>query len=137
MLRDHPKKRSRHLLSDPYKYYLAIVNDVVLRFGWVAKLSLEGVIDSNLRQLIFGAVEIMRRGFWNIFRMENEQVNNCGKFRCVFEGGLRGRATLEVPVPFPDLMRFGVCWKQGELITMTAKQTQWLAMKSTDSPRLF
>lgn len=113
------------------------MNDVVLRFGWVAKLSLEGVIDSNLSQLIFGAVEIMRRGFWNIFRMENEQVNNCGKFRCVFEGGLRGRAILEVPVPFPDLMRLGVCWKQRELITITAKQTQWLAMNSTHSPRLF
>lgn len=137
MLRDHPKKRSRHLLSDPYKYYLAIVNDVVLRFGWVAKLGLEGVIDSNLSQLLFGAVEIMRRGFWNIFRMENEQVNNCGKFRCVLGGGLRGRATLEVPVPFPDLMRFGVCWKQRELITMTAKQTQWLAIHSTHSVRLF
>ena len=137
MLRDHPKKRSRHLLSDPYKYYLAIVNDVVLRFGWVAKLSLEGVIDSNLSQLIFGAVEIMRRGFWNIFRMENEQVNNCGKFRCVWRAAMKSRATLEVPVPFPDLMRLGVCWKQREMITMTAKQTQWLAMNSTHSPRLF
>ena len=112
MLRDHPKKRSRHLLSDPYKYYVAIVNDVVLRFGWVVKMALMGVVDADVLQLVFGVVEIMRRGFWNIFRMENEQVNNCGKFRCVWRAAMKSRATLEVPVPFPDLMRWCVCCKQ-------------------------
>ncbi len=32
-------------------------------------------------QLVFGCIEVFRRNVWNIFRMENEQVNNCGKFR--------------------------------------------------------
>lgn len=122
-MRDHPLKRSRHLLSDPYKYYIAIVNDVVLRFGWVVKLSLAGVVDADVLQLVFGVVEIMRRGFWNIFRMENEQVNNCGKFRLGCDEAMKNRATLEVPVPFPDLMRFCVFYKQAHLITMIARNT--------------
>lgn len=50
-------------------------------------------MDENVSALLFGSLEIIRRCIWNIFRMENEQVNNCGKFR----------ATVEVPLPFPEL----------------------------------
>ena len=37
--------------------------------------------------------------------MENEQVNNCGKFRYMLEEWMMDRATLDVPVPFPDLYK--------------------------------
>ena len=53
----------------------------------------EPSLGSDWTGLVFGCLEIVRRCIWNVFRMENEQVNNCGKFR----------ATLEVPLPFPDL----------------------------------
>ena len=32
---------------------------------------------------ILAVVEITRRAIWNIFRLENEQLNNCGKFRAL------------------------------------------------------
>ena len=38
-------------------------------------------MDEDISYLLFGTLEVIRRGMWNIFRMENEQVNNCGKFR--------------------------------------------------------
>lgn len=33
--------------------------------------------------VILACVEILRRAQWNIFRLENEQLNNVGKFRAV------------------------------------------------------
>ena len=35
-------------------------------------------------------LEILRRAVWNIFRLENEHLNNCGRFRAV----------QEIPLPF-------------------------------------
>jgi hypothetical protein len=32
---------------------------------------------------ILAAFEIMRRSIWNLFRLENEQLNNVGKFRAI------------------------------------------------------
>ena len=72
--------------------------------------------DQNVILLIFGCLEIMRRNIWNIFRMENEQVNNCGKFRYVRLGIVTDRATIDVPFPFPDL-QCHVCYKHA-LITI-------------------
>lgn len=37
--------------------------------------------NQNKMLLVFGCIEVLRRNIWNVFRMENEQVNNCGKFR--------------------------------------------------------
>jgi len=36
-----------------------------------------------LKAFFLGGLEIVRRGIWNIFRVENEGVNNTGKFRAV------------------------------------------------------
>ena len=66
--------------------------------------------------LTFGTIEVVRRGVWNIFRMENEQLNNCGKFRYVWLWGVSDRATIDVPFPFPDL-QCHVCYKHA-LITI-------------------
>lgn len=87
------KVRTPCLLSEAWMYYAAMANNIVLRFFWILKLSLMGVVNRDWLLLFLGCAEVIRRGWWNIFRMENEQVNNCGKFR----------ATLDVPVPFPDL----------------------------------
>lgn len=32
---------------------------------------------------ILGPLEVFRRFVWNFFRLENEHLNNCGKFRAV------------------------------------------------------
>lgn len=39
---------------------------------------------------IVASLEIIRRGIWNFFRLENEHLNNVGKFRAV----------KSVPLPF-------------------------------------
>lgn len=43
------------------------------------------LLDTSLAML-----EILRRVIWNVFRLENEQLNNCGLFR----------ATKDIPLPF-------------------------------------
>ncbi|KAG7598222.1 EXS C-terminal [Arabidopsis suecica] len=89
---------SKHLLREkllvPHKavYYVAIVLNIVLRMAW-----LQTVLDFNFKFLhretmvaLLAALEIIRRGIWNFFRLENEHLNNVGKFR----------AFKSVPLPF-------------------------------------
>lgn len=86
----HPKDRSHHfLLRDrliygrPLLYYWAILSDAVLRLGWTLTISPEfySRYDPKLFQSVLSSIEIYRRGQWNIFRLENEQLNNVGLFR--------------------------------------------------------
>ena len=66
-------------------YYLSIIEDLILRFGWTLSMSLieMGYIDSDLIFSILAPLEIFRRFIWNYFRLENEHLNNCGNFRAV------------------------------------------------------
>lgn len=43
-----------------------------------------------LLETYLAVLEIVRRIIWNVFRLENEQLNNCGLFR----------ATKDIPLPF-------------------------------------
>jgi len=57
-------------------YYLAIVEDLLLRFAWSLKLSLGLQLRANVN-LIYTALatlEILRRFVWNFFRVEYEHV---------------------------------------------------------------
>merc|ERR1712127_884069 len=73
--------------SSPSYYYFAIVEDLVLRFSWAIKLLLiDGLGLKEYSELIisiFAVLEVVRRFIWNFFRLENEHINNCGKFRAV------------------------------------------------------
>lgn len=66
-------------------YYIAIVEDLILRFGWTLSMSLieMGYIDSDLIFSLLAPLEVFRRFIWNYFRLENEHLNNCGNFRAV------------------------------------------------------
>ena len=67
-------------------YYFAIVEDLVLRFSWAYTLVLkEGGLGeyAELTTSVFSVLEVVRRFIWNFFRLENEHLNNCGKFRAV------------------------------------------------------
>lgn len=66
-------------------YYFAIVEDLILRFGWTLSMSLieMGYMDSDLMFSILAPLEVFRRFVWNYFRLENEHLNNCGNFRAV------------------------------------------------------
>lgn len=41
------------------------------------------LISSDLLTSILAPLEVIRRFVWNFFRLENEHLNNCGKFRAV------------------------------------------------------
>ncbi|XP_023014891.2 solute carrier family 53 member 1 [Leptinotarsa decemlineata] len=66
-------------------YYFAIIEDFVLRFAWTISLYLTeyGYVSSDIMTSILSPLEVFRRFVWNFFRLENEHLNNCGKFRAV------------------------------------------------------
>lgn len=42
-----------------------------------------GYIEGDIMITILSPLEVFRRFIWNYFRLENEHLNNCGKFRAV------------------------------------------------------
>lgn len=86
------KKRSRsypflrkELVYPAWVYYFAIIEDWVLRFGWIFTISLTEFsgIEAGLVVSLLAPLEMFRRFVWNCIRLENEQLNNCGMFRAV------------------------------------------------------
>ncbi|KAG0589663.1 hypothetical protein KC19_1G037800 [Ceratodon purpureus] len=78
-------------------YFMAIGANIVLRLAWM--LSIMRVDRAfgfdrykNAFNVILACLEIIRRGIWNFFRIENEHLNNVGKYRAV----------KAVPLPFND-----------------------------------
>uniref|UniRef100_A0A7N0UKC7 Uncharacterized protein n=1 Tax=Kalanchoe fedtschenkoi TaxID=63787 RepID=A0A7N0UKC7_KALFE len=84
----------RDKLLVPYKsvYFIAIVENAILRFAWFQTVLDLNISSSQNESLIalFAILEILRRGIWNFFRLENEQLYNAGKYR----------AFKSVPLPF-------------------------------------
>lgn len=67
------------------------MSNFVLRLAWALTISPESigiVMNPVLFTTILAGIEIARRAQWNLFRLENEQLNNIEKYRAV-----------EVPVP--------------------------------------
>ncbi|XP_033223476.1 xenotropic and polytropic retrovirus receptor 1-like [Belonocnema kinseyi] len=66
-------------------YYFAIIEDFVIRFSWVATYILHDYfnVSNDLLMSVVAPLEVFRRFIWNFFRLENEHLNNCGKFRAV------------------------------------------------------
>ncbi|KAK8667808.1 hypothetical protein V6N13_105289 [Hibiscus sabdariffa] len=95
LLRRHSKNPYlRDKLLVPYKsvYFAAMALDVVLRVSWM-----QLVFEFNLHSLhrmaittVVSCLEIVRRGIWSFFRLENEHLNNVGMYR----------AFKSVPLPF-------------------------------------
>ncbi|KAI3907590.1 hypothetical protein MKW98_016234 [Papaver atlanticum] len=88
----NPWLRDKLLISHTSVYFIAMVLDVILRLAW-----LQSVLNFHVTFLhrtalttIVACLEILRRGMWNFFRLENEHLNNVGKFR----------AFKSVPLPF-------------------------------------
>ncbi|XP_058175501.1 solute carrier family 53 member 1 isoform X2 [Anopheles ziemanni] len=77
--------REEIVYSMPFFYYFAIIEDLVLRFVWIVSYALteNGLVSGDLMTSILAPLEVFRRFVWNFFRLENEHLNNCGKFRAV------------------------------------------------------
>ncbi|KAF6166968.1 hypothetical protein GIB67_030661 [Kingdonia uniflora] len=92
--RNSKNKWLRDKLILPHKsvYFGVMVLNIILRLAW-----LQTVLNFNVSFLhretliaIVASLEIIRRGIWNFFRLENEHLNNVGKYR----------AFKSVPLPF-------------------------------------
>ncbi|XP_059068954.1 phosphate transporter PHO1 homolog 10 [Cryptomeria japonica] len=88
----HPWLRDKLIIEQKSIYFMAMILNVLLRFAWI-----QSVMNFNIKSLhlngtiaIFACLEIIRRGIWNFFRLENEHLNNVGKYR----------AFKSVPLPF-------------------------------------
>ncbi|KAL1125925.1 hypothetical protein V6Z11_A13G076000 [Gossypium hirsutum] len=83
----------RDKLLIPYKgvYFGAMALNILLRFAWMQTvLNFKVSLHRETFVAIVASLEIIRRGIWNFFRLENEHLNNVGKFR----------AFKLVPLPF-------------------------------------
>lgn len=74
-----------NILITQWFYYLAIVENFCVRFGWTLSILLVqmGYVDSDLMLSILAPCEVFRRFVWNYFQLENEHLNNCGNFRAI------------------------------------------------------
>ncbi|KAK8993759.1 hypothetical protein V6N11_007979 [Hibiscus sabdariffa] len=95
LLQRHSRNRwLRDKLLVPRKsvYFGAMVLNVLLRFAWLQTVFNFKLFDLHRQTMItiVASLEIIRRGVWNFFRLENEHLNNAGKYR----------AFKSVPLPF-------------------------------------
>jgi len=84
------------ILKNKSIYYVSMVLNLVLRLGWtesVIKIRFKSMNETRLLDFSLASLEIIRRGHWNFYRLENEHLNNVGKFRAV----------KTVPLPFREL----------------------------------
>ncbi|CEO94615.1 unnamed protein product (mitochondrion) [Plasmodiophora brassicae] len=83
-----PLLRSR-LMFPPAVYYAAMLINLLLRITWVLTISPSTadtiLVNQDVLLLALALGEMLRRGQWIIFRVENEHLNNCGRFRIVDE----------------------------------------------------
>ncbi|PQP92030.1 hypothetical protein Pyn_08542 [Prunus yedoensis var. nudiflora] len=59
--------------------------NLILRLAWLktALHSSFGQVDYRVTGPFLAALEVIRRGMWNFYRLENEHLKNAGKFRAV------------------------------------------------------
>lgn len=91
----NPWLRNELMLRRKFIYYFSMGLNLILRLAWLQTVlhsSFEHV-DYRVTGLFLAALEVIRRGLWNFYRLENEHLNNAGKFRAV----------KTVPLPFHEV----------------------------------
>ncbi|KDP40362.1 hypothetical protein JCGZ_02360 [Jatropha curcas] len=82
------------ILKNKSLYYISIALNIVLRVAWVETVMRFrfSIVESRMLDFFLASLEVIRRGHWNFYRLENEHLNNVGKFRAV----------KAVPLPFRE-----------------------------------
>jgi hypothetical protein len=63
--------------------------NVLMRYTWIIVFVLrqfapiKKYMENQIVLFLIAFIEIFRRFVWNIFRLENEHLNNCGQYRAV------------------------------------------------------
>ncbi|KAK1374541.1 phosphate transporter PHO1-like [Heracleum sosnowskyi] len=91
----NPWLRNDLILRRKFIYFFSMGLNLVLRLAWLQTVLHYNFssIDHRITGLILAALEVIRRGQWNFYRLENEHLNNAGKFRAV----------KIVPLPFHEV----------------------------------
>ncbi|XVE65796.1 hypothetical protein DITRI_Ditri08aG0028200 [Diplodiscus trichospermus] len=91
----NPWLRDDLILKNKSIYYLSIALNVVLRVAWIESIMRFRInrVQTHLLDFFLASLEVIRRGHWNFYRLENEHLNNVGKFRAV----------KTVPLPFREI----------------------------------
>ncbi|KMT08421.1 hypothetical protein BVRB_6g140970 [Beta vulgaris subsp. vulgaris] len=91
----NPWLRNELVLRKKFIYYFSMVLNLILRLAWLQTVLHPsfGNVDYRVIGLFLAALEVIRRGQWNFYRLENEHLNNAGKFRAV----------KQVPLPFHEV----------------------------------
>ncbi|KAK6134054.1 hypothetical protein DH2020_032199 [Rehmannia glutinosa] len=92
----NPWLRDELMLPQKFIYFFSMGLNLVLRLAWLQTVFHYnfGKVDYRVTMLFLAALEVVRRGQWNFYRLENEHLNNAGKFRAV----------KTVPLPFHEVM---------------------------------
>ncbi|KXT04848.1 hypothetical protein AC578_3485 [Pseudocercospora eumusae] len=89
-----PKKFLRPTLAYRKKawiYYAAMVIDPILRFNWIFyAIYTSDAQHSSIVSFLVGFTEVLRRGMWTLFRVENEHCTNIE----------RQKASRDIPLPY-------------------------------------
>ncbi|XVF28566.1 hypothetical protein REPUB_Repub15cG0040900 [Reevesia pubescens] len=90
----NPWLRDDLILKNKSIYYLSIGLNVVLRVAWIESIMRFHInpVQTHLLDFFLASLEVIRRGHWNFYRLENEHLNNVGKYR----------AEKTVPLPFRE-----------------------------------
>ncbi|XP_044492547.1 phosphate transporter PHO1 homolog 1-like [Mangifera indica] len=90
----NPWLRNELMLRRKIIYYFSMGLNLILRLAWLQTVlhSNFGHVDYRVTGLFLAGLEVIRRGQWNFYRLENEHLNNAGKFRAV----------KTVPLPFEE-----------------------------------
>ncbi|XXH00488.1 vacuolar aminopeptidase 1 [Hypoxylon texense] len=92
-----PDTRHRFLrdilgLKRRWLYYFVMVLDPILRFGWIFyAIFTHDKQHSTLVSFLVALAEVVRRGIWALFRVENEHCANVAQYK----------ASRDVPLPYP------------------------------------
>ncbi|KAH0558625.1 hypothetical protein GP486_004724 [Trichoglossum hirsutum] len=87
----HPFLRDVLGFKRVWIYYAAMILDPILRFNWIFFIIFaDDIQHSTLLSFVVSFSEVIRRGIWTIFRMENEHCTNVGRFR----------AYRDIPLPY-------------------------------------
>lgn len=87
----HPFLRDILGLKRRWMYYAIMIIDPILRFGWIFyAIFTHDIQHSTITSFLVSLSEVVRRGLWALFRVENEHCSNVAQYK----------ASRDVPLPY-------------------------------------
>lgn len=87
----HRFLRDQLAYRNKWIYYIAMIENTILRQQWIFYALFTHDLQHGAAMSFFvGLAEVIRRGIWVLFRVENEHANNVKKFR----------ASRDIPLPY-------------------------------------